>query len=453
MAMISTLEPRGASISTMQLRDSRLASIVEKVQTGQRLSFDDGLLLYETPDIWTVCRLADLVRRRMHGDIAYYNINRHINYSNVCALSCKFCAFHRKKGDEGAYEFSVEQIREEASKAAENGATEVHIVGGLHPWLKFDYYTQMLQIIREVAPQLHIKAFTAVEIVHLARISKRGRDGYEGIKSVLRDLKNAGLGSLPGGGAEVFDDRVHDEAFKGKIRSDQWLDVHRAAHEMGLNSNATMLYGHIEQRRERIWHMEVLRRAQDIALHRLGWETEQIHELDQQMRESMPRMLDDWPGPVVLTKEGATLPAAPLGGNDASIQTGYFQTIIPLPFFPDDSELEHLPGPSGLENLRTLAIARLMLDNFPHVKAFWIMQSLPMAQFMLQNGADDIDGTVVWYDITKLIRSSDVPTHQETSVWDLQRAIRDAGFVPVERDTLYRPVIREGKAWQIATAG
>ena len=377
--------------------DARLEPIIEKINSQQRLTLDDGLLLYETPDIWTVCGLADSVRRRLHGDIAYYNINRHLNYSNICALSCKFCSFYRKKKDEsGAYEHSLEDIRAEAIRAAESGATEIHIVGGLHPWLPFDYYTDMMRVIRDAAPQLHIKAFTAVEIVHLARISKRGRDGYEGIKSVLRDLINAGLGSLPGGGAEVFDDRVHDEAYKGKIRAGTWLDVHKAAHELGLNSNATMLYGHIEQREDRIRHMITLREAQDVALKR---------------------------------SEG-----------------GFFQTIIPLPFFPDESELEHLPAPTGLENLRTLAISRLMLDNFPHVKAFWIMQSLQMAQLMLQSGADDIDGTVVWYDITKVGGST---THQEVTVFDLQKAIREAGFTPIERDTLYRRVQRTGREWSI----
>ena len=272
----------------------------------------------------------------------------------------------------------------------------MHIVGGLHPWLPFEYYTDMLRAIHEVAPQLHIKAFTAVEIVHLARISKRGRMKQEGIRAVLSDLKEAGLGSLPGGGAEVFDDRVHDEAFKGKIRSDEWLDVHRIAHELGLNTNATILYGHIESIDDRLHHMELLREAQDEAQARSG------------------------------------------GGR--------FQTIIPLPFIPDDSELQHLPGPSGLDNLRMLAVCRLMLDNFPHVKAFWIMQTLEMAQLMLQSGADDIDGTVVWYDITK-VGGSD--THQETTVWDLQKAIREAGFTPVERDTLYRRVERSGAEWRV----
>ncbi len=401
--------------------DSRLEPIIDKVHQGVRLSIEDGLLLYETPDIWTVCSLADYVRRRLHGDIAYYNVNRHLNYSNVCALSCKFCAFYRKKDQNGAYEHSLDEIREEAHKASEAGATEIHIVGGLHPWLPFDYYTDMLRAIRETAPQLHIKAFTAVEIVHLVRISKRGRDGFDGIKAVLRDLIEAGLGSLPGGGAEVFDDRVHDEVFKGKIRAGTWLDVHRAAHELGINSNATMLYGHVEQRRERIMHMDLLRQAQDEAIARMQGAKEVLNHAS-----------------CLHASEPPCLPPA-----------GCFQTIIPLPFFPDESELEHLPAPTGLENLRTLAICRLMLDNFPHVKAFWIMQGLPMAQFMLQNGADDIDGTVVWYDITKLTGKT---THQETTVWDLQKAIRDAGFTPVERDTLYRKVIRDGHSWRVANA-
>ena len=187
--------------------DPTLDAIQRKVESGIRLSAEDGLTLMQTPDAWTVCRLADEVRRRMHGDTAWYNVNKHINYSNICALSCSFCAFHRKRDQDGAYEYSLDDIRREAAAAIEAGATEVHIVGGLHPWLPFEYYTDMMQAIHEVAPTLHIKAFTAVEIVHLARISKRGRDGYEGIKAVLSDLKNAGLGSLPGGGAEVFERR------------------------------------------------------------------------------------------------------------------------------------------------------------------------------------------------------------------------------------------------------
>ena len=415
--------------------DPRLAAIEEKVRRGERLSAADGMLLYETPDIWTLCSLADLVRRRMHGDVAYFNINRHINYSNVCALSCKFCAFYRKRGEDGAYEYSLDQIADEAKGAEAAGATELHIVGGLHPWLPFDYYTDMLRTIREVAPSLHIKAFTAVEIVHLARLSKRWKDRYEGIKSVLSDLRDAGLGSLPGGGAEVFDDRVHDEAYKGKIRAGEWLDVHRAAHELGINSNATMLYGHIEQREDRIRHMMLLREQQDRTL--ATWAADVGIAAHAAARHDGTTS-----DAVVLSGPDEHYPGDRLPRPNAS-STGYFQTIIPLPFFPDDSALEHLPAPTGLENLRTLAIARLMLDNFPHVKAFWIMQTLDMAGFMLQNGADDIDGTVVWYDITKLVPGSEgVDTHQEATAWDLQKAIRDAGFRPVERDTLYREVKR-----------
>jgi aminodeoxyfutalosine synthase len=372
-----------------------LEPIVEKVMNGERLSAEDGMVLYETPDLWSVCSLANHVRMRLHGNKAYYNINRHINYSNVCALSCKFCDFYRKKDQEGAYEYSVEDIQKETKGAMDSGATEIHMVGGLHPWLPFSYYTDILEAIKEIAPAIHIKAFTAVEIVHLARISKRGRDGLDGISSVIQDLIDSGLGSLPGGGAEVFDDRVHDEAFRGKIRGQQWMDVHRAAHELGIHSNATMLYGHIESRQERITHMILLREEQDRV-------------------------------------------------EQNETQAG-FQAIIPLPFIPGVSELAHLPGPCGLENVRTIAISRLMLDNIPHVKAFWIMQTLHMAQHMLQCGADDIDGTVVWYDITKVSTST---THQECSVADLRRAIVDAGFTPVERDTLYRTVIRDGATWQ-----
>ncbi len=409
--------------------DDRLDAIAAKVDRGERLSMADGELLYATPDVWTVIDLADRVRRRLHGDAAYYNINRHLNYSNVCALSCKFCEFYRKKNDDGAYTRDMAYVKEEVRKAVAGGATEMHSVGGLHPYLPWDYYPELVRTIRDTARELgsdlHVKAFTAVEVVHLAKIAKvyKKDNPREGIRWVLSRLKEAGLGSLPGGGAEVFDDRVHDEVFKGKIRSDVWLDVHRVAHELGLNTNATMLYGHIEDRRERLVHMEMLRTTQDAALARLGYEPTEN-------------------GSITLTRPGTPLPM-PREDNPA----GYFQTIIPLPFFPDGSDLEHLPGPTGLENLRTLAVARLMLDNFPHVKAFWIMQTLPMAQLMLRAGADDIDGTVVWYDITKVGGSS---THQEVNVWALEKAIRDAGLKPVERDTLYRPIVRDGVKWRVA---
>lgn len=415
--------------------NAELRDISEKVRQGKRLSIADGLTLFESPDIWTVCELADMVRRQLHGDVAYYNINRHVNYTNVCALSCKFCAFYRKKDEAGAYEFSVKQIAENAAEAEANGATEIHIVGGLHPYLPFSYYTEMLHAVREAAPRLHIKAFTAVEIVHFARIDKRPND----LRGILTDLKDAGLGSLPGGGAEVFDDRIHDEAFKGKIRHDKWLDVHKAAHEIGLNTNATILYGHIETFEERLRHMELLRLAQDQALGKWA----KLNRISVTDANDEIVILT---GPDENYSEGNRLP-------DPDKVAGYFQTIIPLPFIPDNSELQHLPGPTGLDNLRMLAVCRLMLDNFPHVKAFWIMQTLEMAEIMLQAGADDIDGTVVWYDITKINKKSTTTadTHQETDVTRLRRAISEAGFKPVERDTLYRPVIREGAEWKTAT--
>lgn len=470
------------------LTDLRLDPIREKVERGERLTLADGLVLFETRDIWTVLELADMVRRRLHGSNAYYNINRHLNYSNVCALSCKFCEFYAKANDDKAYTRDLAYIRSEARKAVENGATEMHSVGGLHPTLPFSYYTDMVGAIRDEARRLgsdlHVKAFTAVEIVHLAKIAKvykgasaPGEEGREarraGIRHVLTELKKAGLGSLPGGGAEVFDDRVHDEAYKGKIRSDVWLDVHRVAHELGLNTNATMLYGHIESRQDRLVHLHMLRRAQDEALARMGYQgngqwamgNEDKVDSEEGMRDGARGTSeesghlgyhgDDSNAPVItLTKPGTPLPEHVAFGSSSPLTTpsGYYQTIIPLPFFPDGCDLEHLPGPSGLENYRTIAIARLMLDNFPHVKAFWIMQTLPMAQVMLQSGADDLDGTVVWYDITKLSHAgsqAEVATHQEVTVPVLQKAIREAGFTPIERDTLYRNVKRDGKRWWV----
>ena len=477
------------STHTLGNPDPRLDAIAQKIHAGQRLTLDDGQALFDTPDIYTLCELADFVRRRLHGENAYYNINRHLNYSNVCALSCKFCEFFRKEGQSGAYTRDMAYVKQQVQDAVENGATEMHSVGGLHPRLPFSYYTDLVGTIRDTARALgsglHVKAFTAVEIVHLAKIAKKYdvNDRRAGIRWVLTELKNAGLGSLPGGGAEVFDDRVHDEAYKGKIRSDVWLDVHYVAHELGLNTNATILYGHIEQQRDRLVHMDMLRRAQDVALARLGYaESTTVAELqsdkvvDSQLSTGGHLGYTGDEGgtapPITLTRPGTLKPldfiahrnatnansALPLR-HSATLPlppSGYFQTIIPRPFFPDGSDLERLPGPSGLENLRTLAVARLMLDNFPHAKAFWIMQTLPMAQLMLQSGADDIDGTIVWYDITKLNHAAgqggahdNTRTHQEVDTRTLERAIRQAGFTPIERDTLYRRVIRDGKSWRV----
>lgn len=367
----------------IQISDPNLRPVARKVHAGERLSIEDGLALYSSRDVHAIGELANIVRERLHGDKTFFNRNRHINYTNVCALSCKFCSFYRKRGEDGAYEMPVEQVIATAAKAAEAGATEVHIVGGLHPWLKFDYYLDILSGIRRECPQLHIKAFTAIEIIHLGRVA------HLSVRDVLIALRDAGLGSLPGGGAEIFDDRVHDEVFKGKVREDRWFEVHRTAHDLGIFTNATMLYGHVETPEQRIGHMVKLRQLQQESL---------------------------------AAKKAA------------------FNCVIPLSFIPENSELGYLPGPTGLTDLKTLAIARLMIDNIAHIKAFWIMQSVGLSQMALNWGCDDLDGTVVWYDITKREGHG---VHQELHVDDIKRIIREAGRIPVERDTLYRTVQRD----------
>ena len=367
----------------LHISDPSLFPVRDKILAGEILSFADGVALFNSRDVHGIGRLANFVREARHGNRTYYNRNRHINYTNVCALSCKFCSFYRKRGEEGAYEMPIEQVIATAQRAADAGATEVHIVGGLHPWLKFDYYTDMLRGVRSACPDLHIKAFTAIEIIHLSRISRQS------VRDVLIALREAGLGSLPGGGAEIFDDRVHDEVFKGKVRADRWFDVHRTAHSLGIPSNATMLYGHVETLEERVGHFIKLRELQADSL--------------------------------------------------ANSKTA-FNCVIPLSFIPEQSELGNLPGNTGLSDLKTLAITRLMVNNISHIKAFWIMQGIGLSQIALNYGCDDLDGTVVWYDITK--RQGD-GTHQELHVKDIQRLIREAGREPVERDTIYRRVNRD----------
>jgi aminodeoxyfutalosine synthase len=375
----------GGSMTTHELTE-----IVAKVEAGERLTAEDGLRLYRSRAIHEVGRLANVVRERLHGRTAYYNINRHINYTNYCVLRCKFCSFYRPyrktaEGRDGGYVLSNEEIAHRAKEAYDRGATEVHIVGGLHPTLPFEHYIDMCRQIRAACPRMHIKAFTAIEIIHFSRISKPRRS----IRDVLEALREAGLGSLPGGGAEIFDDRVHEEAFRNKVGEQGWFDVHRTAHAMGLFTNATMLYGHVEGAQERITHLVKLREHQDASL-----------------------------------REGAA----------------HFNCVVPLSFIPEGSALADLPGPTGLDDLKTLAIARLMLDNVPHVKAFWILQSPKLSQVSLNWGVDDLDGTVVWYDITK--REGAGTTHQELTVEKLKRMITEAGCEPVERDTLYRRVVR-----------
>lgn len=400
-----------------------LGDIVGKVEAGERLSYEDGVRLYASRDLHELGRLANLVRERLHGNIAYFNINRHINYSNFCVLRCKFCSFYRaypKGPDSGAvekgqntaigaesyrlpmlgelqadaYELSVDQVVEQSKHAYQAGATEVHIVGGLHPKLPFSYYLDLCRLIRKACPKIHIKAFTAIEIIHFTRITKPRLSIHE----VLTRLRDAGLGSLPGGGAEIFDDRVHGEAYRAKVGEQGWFDVHRTAHEIGLYSNATMLYGHIESREERITHMIKLREHQDESLSR---------------------------------------------------RQAAFNCFIPLSFIPEGSELVSLPGPTGLDDLKTLAISRLMLDNFPHIKAFWPMQSAKLAQVSLNWGVDDLDGTVIYYDITKR-EGGQGNRHQELDVDQIRSLIYETGHVPVERDTLYRRVVREKETWHVS---
>jgi aminodeoxyfutalosine synthase len=384
-----------------------LDEIRKKVEAGEKLTLEDGVRLYESPDIHTLGEMANGLRERLHDRRAYYNVNRHINYSNYCVLRCKFCSFYRPyskqtsnaaasdgsaAGTGGGYELSIDEIASRAGVAYARGATEVHIVGGLHPKLPFSYYTDMCGAIREACPRMHIKAFTAIEIIHFTRIAKPRIS----IEEVLARLKNAGLGSLPGGGAEIFDDRVHEETFKSKVGEAEWFDVHRAAHELGIFTNATMLYGHVETQAERVKHLIKLREHQDESL---------------------------------------------------SSRKAHFNCVIPLSFVPQGSELSNLPGPSGLDDLRTLAISRLMCPNIAHIKAFWIMQTPKLAQVSLNWGVDDIDGTVVYYDITK--REGAGTTSQELTTDQLKRLIVEAGCTPIERDTLYRRIIRHENTWRI----
>ena len=386
-----------------RVTDPALRPIAAKVREGVPLDHDDGRRLATTRDLHGVGRLADAVRGRLHGEATFYNRNRHINYTNVCALSCKFCSFYRKRGEAGAYEMSADQVVDVARKAYEGGATEVHVVGGLHPWRKLDYYLDFLRGIREACPGLHVKAFTAIEIVHFSRVSRQP------VEEVLRQLKEAGLGSLPGGGAEIFDDRVHDAAFKGKVREDKWFAVHRAAHDAGLFSNATMLYGHLEGSDERVAHLIKLRDHQSESLRRMG-----------------------------LDPDVPPTPGQTAGASGRSC----FNCVIPLSFIPEHSELGHLPGPTGLTDLRTLALARLLCNNIAHIKTFWIMQGIGLSQVALDYGCDDLDGTVVWYDITKR-QGGGGTQRQELHVGQLENLIRAAGREPVERDTLYRRIDRD----------
>jgi aminodeoxyfutalosine synthase len=360
-----------------------LASIRDKVESGRRLSFEDGLALEATNDLFFLGEMANRVRERYNGNFGYYNVNTHINPTNVCVYTCDFCAFRADLDDPRGYVMDEAQIKTRAQQAHDRGATELHIVGGLHHKLPFQYYVDVVKWVKEAAPEIHVKAYTAVEVEWFRKI-ERGST----IRDILNRLVDAGLGSLPGGGAEIFHPEVRDQICGAKADTEIWLEVHRVAHSLGLHSNATMLYGHIDKPKHRIDHLVRLRELQD--------------------------------------------------------ETGGFQTFIPLAFHPDNSRMDEIPKPSGVTDLKTMAISRLMLDNFPHIKAYWVMLGIKTAQVALSFGADDIDGTVVH---EKIYHEAGAETPQEITVTEIERLIREAGRIPVERDTLYHRVERTGSNW------
>jgi aminodeoxyfutalosine synthase len=363
------LEPR-------YLKKLGLEEIGRKVAQGERLTVSDGEKLFACPDVNALGSLAHQARTKLHGPAAYYVVNRHINYSNICVNGCRFCAFSKKKGDPLAFELSEEQILDKV-RSQGNGLTEIHIVGGCHPDLSLRFFENLLEKIRDIKPDAFIKAFTAVEVAHFAK-----NEGIS-VKEVLLRLKSAGVRMLPGGGAEVFSPRVRQLLCPDKLDGNGWLDIMRQAHEIGIRSNATMLYGHIETVRERLEHMAALRELQET--------------------------------------------------------TGGFVCFIPLTFQPANNELSHLPPTTGVDDLKTIAVSRLMLDNIAHIKAYWVMLSVKLAQAALYYGADDFDGTVVE---EKIGHMAGAESQQGMTRGEIERIIRDGGFEPVERDSLFRKVIR-----------
>ncbi len=357
--------------------DARLKPIAEKVLAGERLGFDDGVALYRSSDLLAIGWLGNYVREKRYGNACYYNVNRHINPTNVCVAHCRLCAFGRSPDAPGAYTFALEEIFERGAQGVAQGATEFHLVGGLHPDLPFQYFLDLLRGLKQRCPGVHLKAFTMVEVGYFSRISKLS------IRDTLLALKEAGVDSLPGGGAEIFHPRVRKVICDHKVSGQQWLNIARTAHQIGLRSNATMLYGHIETEEERVDHLLQLRALQD--------------------------------------------------------ETRGFVAFIPLAFHPENTALSHLPKPTGFADLKNIAISRLLLDNFDHIKAYWIMLTPRIAQIALRFGADDIDGTVVE---EKIYHDAGATTAQFTPRAELERLIREAGRVPVERDTFYRPIDR-----------
>ncbi len=353
-----------------------LETISTQVRAGQRITTDEALFLFNSNDLLAIGELAALVNERKNGENVFFNVNRHINPTNVCVNRCAFCAFSRTAGEDGAYTLTPDEICRRAREAEAEGATEVHIVGGLHPDLAFEFYLETMKGIRHTAPKLHIKAFTAVEIEYLARIS-----GLT-IEQVLERLISAGLGSMPGGGAEILVEAVRQKICPEKISGARWLEIIRLAHLAGLKSNATMLYGHVETVSDRVAHIEMLRNLQD--------------------------------------------------------ETGGFQAFIPLAFQAENSDLKlDIKGTSGLDDLKTLAISRIFLDNFDHIKAYWIMLGEKIAQVSLAFGVNDLDGTVAE---EKIGHDAGAKSPQAQTKEGIIRLIRKAGKTAVERDTLYHPI-------------
>jgi aminodeoxyfutalosine synthase len=360
-----------------------LASISEKVSAGIPLSFDDGVALFREPDLLKLGALANQVREQRHGDRTTFNRNLHINPSNLCVAGCLLCSFSRRSPEQpGAYTLSLSQAWDKLKARLDAGGrvTEVHVVGGLNDSLPFDYYVELLAGLKRLQPALHIKAFSAVEIFHFHKLFQLE------VREVLRRLVAAGLGSLPGGGAEIFAPRVRQRICPNKCNAEQWLQVHRTAHEMGLRSNCTMLYGTIETIEERVDHLLLLRALQE--------------------------------------------------------ETGGFQAFIPLAFHPDNNALSHLPAPTAVDDLRVCAVSRLLLHNIPHLKAYWVSLGIKTAQTALWFGADDLDGTVQEEKIYHLAGSE---TPQALTPAEIVHLIHAAGRTPVERDTLYN-VVAEGEA-------
>lgn len=359
-----------------------LIDIYRKVDEGTRLSFEDGMRLFQTPNLTAVGYMANLVRERRHGKKTYFVANQHINYTNICNKFCKFCSFYAKKGGPEPYEMSLDTVRERLSWHRDVDLTEIHMVGGINPRLPYQYYLDLIKTVKEVRPGVHVKAFTAVEITEIAR------QGKCSVEQALKDLIEAGLDSLPGGGIEILSDRVHQELFGRKLNGDEWKEVARAAAKLGLRQYATMLYGHIETLEERVSHLIQLRELQD--------------------------------------------------------ETQNFLTMTPLAFHPEKTELEHIPTPTGDMDLRGIAVTRLMLDNFEHVKSFWIMNTPPITQQALWYGADDADGFVHEYEIT--YNEGDFGNKKQVLTRsNMIKLIEEVDRIPVERDSLYEEIVREPK--------